>query len=352
MRVLVTGGTGYLGCAVVQALHRAHHDVVLYSRTATATARDRGAALAVPGRAACEPSQSSVDAQSVAYDGTPSVVTAVDGDVRDAAQLTKAARGCQTIVHLAALVAVWRRHFRDFDAVNVGGLHRVLDAASTCGVTRIVYVSSFLALTPPLLERAPAWNDYQRTKASADTLADAAVAAGAPLVRVYPGVLYGPGPVTAGNLVGGMISDHLAGRLPGIVGGDRIWSFAYVDDVAAACVAAVERGRTGERYLLGGEDAPQMRVFEIVRALTGRRLPRRLPDWLASLGAAAEELRAIWCGGTPLLTTGTLEILLRDWPLGSVLARNDLGYRVTPLAAGVRAIVQEWESRRSLPVPA
>jgi farnesol dehydrogenase len=274
----------------------------------------------------------------------PPVVTAVDGDVRDAARLTEAARGCQAIVHLAALVAVWRRDPREFDAVNVGGLLHVLQAARTCRVARVVYVSSFLALAPPLLDRAPAWNDYQRTKADADTLAGAAVAAGAPLVRVYPGVIYGPGRMTEGNLVGRMVADHLTGRLPGVVGGDRVWSFAYVDDVAAACLAAVERGRTGQRYLLGGEDAPQMRVFEIVRALTGRPLPRRLPGWLAAIGAAADELRATWFGGTPMLTTGTLEILLRDWPLGSGLAQHDLGYRVTPLAEGIRAIVREWES--------
>jgi NAD+-dependent farnesol dehydrogenase len=344
VRVLVTGGTGYLGRAVVQSLLGARHDVVVYARTATTTAMDLGTGAAVPGRAASEPSRWLDNARPLLPDRMPSVVTAVDGDVRDASRLTEAARGCQAIVHLAALVAVWRRDPREFDAVNVGGLQHVLDAARTCGVARVVYVSSFLALPPVPLERAPAWNDYQRTKASADAMAGTAVAAGAPLTRLYPGVIYGPGRLTEGNLVGRMISDHLAGRLPGVVGGGHIWSFAYVDDVAAACVAAVERGRTGEHYLLGGENAPQMRVFEIVRALTGRRLPRRLPGWLAAIGATADELRATWFGGTPLLTTGTLEILLRDWPLGSRLAQTDLGYRVTPLADGIRAIVQEWES--------
>jgi NAD+-dependent farnesol dehydrogenase len=344
VKVLVTGGTGYLGGAVVQALRGAGHDVVLYARTATATVADLRAVAAKVGLAAPEPARRPVDARALTLAGPPSVVTAVDGDVRDAARLTQAASGCRAIVHLAALVAVWRRDPREFDAVNVGGLRHVLDAARTCGVSRVVYVSSFLALAPPPLDRVPAWNDYQRTKASADTLADAAVAAGAPLVRIYPGVIYGPGRMTEGNLVGRMISDHLTGRLPGVVGGDCIWSFAYVDDVAAACLAAVERGRTGQRYLLGGEDAPQMRVFEIVRTLTGRPLPRRLPGWLAAIGAAADELRATWFGGTPVLTTGTLEILLRDWPLGSGPAQHDLGYRVTPLADGVRAIVQERES--------
>ena len=306
MQVLVTGGTGYLGRAMVGALVAAGHGVVLFSRAATAS-----------GLAA----------------------RAVDGDIRDLAGLRRAAESCDAIIHSAALVAVWRRRSRDFDEVNVGGLANILAAARHCGITRVLYTSSFLALPPGGMERPPAWNDYQRTKATADTLADDAVAGGVPIIRLYPGVIYGPGPVTDGNLVGRMIADHLQGRLPGVVGADRIWSFSFVGDVAAAHVAALTRGVPGRRYLLGGDDAPQMRVFEIVRALTGRPLPRRLPAWAASGAAFADELRATWFGGTPMLTTGTLEILLRDWPLGHTLAAEELGYRVTPLEDGVAQVV-------------
>src|SRR5438477_313723 len=76
-------------------------------------------------------------------------------------------------------------------------------------------------------------NDYQRTKVAADRLANAAVAAGAPLVRVYPGVVYGPGSLTEGNLVGRLIDDHLRSRLPGLIGPEHRWSYSFVDDVAA-----------------------------------------------------------------------------------------------------------------------
>ena len=306
MQVLVTGGTGYLGRAVVGALVAAGHDVVVFSRTATTS-------------------------------GLP--VRAVDGDVRDLGALGRAAASCDAIIHSAALVAVWRRRSRDFDEVNVGGLANILAAARHCGIARVLYTSSFLALPPGGLDRPPAWNDYQRTKASADHLAESAVEQGVPLIRLYPGVIYGPGPVTDGNLVGRMIADHLRGRLPGVVGADRIWSFSFVGDVASAHVAALTRGVPGRRYLLGGEDARQMRVFDIVRTLTGRAQPRRLPAWAASGAAFADELRATWFGGTPMLTTGTLEILLRDWPLGHALAAEELGYRVTPLEDGVAQVV-------------
>jgi farnesol dehydrogenase len=184
------------------------------------------------------------------------------------------------------------------------------------------------------------WNDYQRTKAAAAAIAETAVRQGAPLIRLYPGVIYGPGVASEGNLVGRMVADHVAGRLPGLIGADRIWSFAFIDDVAEAHVAALQRGSPGTRYLLGGENAPQMRVFDIVRALTGRPQPRRIPAWLASGAALADELSASWFGRQPLLTTGTLEILVRDWPLGHVAAANELGYRVTPLEEGVERLVR------------
>jgi NAD+-dependent farnesol dehydrogenase len=307
MRVLVTGGTGYLGRAIVAALAGSGHDVVLYGRTARASGL--GAA-------------------------------AIDGDIRDVGGVHGAASGCDALIHSAALVSAWTRRSRDFDEVNVGGLRAVLDAAARRGIRRVVYTSSFLALPPAGLDAAPEWNDYQRTKAGADVLADAAVRQGAPLIRLYPGVIYGPGAASEGNLVGRMVADHLGGRLPGVIGGDRIWSFAFVEDVAAAHVAALEAGTPGARYLLGGEDAPQMRVFDIVRQLTGRPQPRRIPGWLAAPAAFAGELAAAWLGRPPLLTTGTLEILLRDWPLGHARASEELGYRATPLQDGMARVVK------------
>lgn len=313
MQVLVTGSTGYLGRAIVAALVRSGHAVVAFSRSASRS-------------------------------GLPA--TTIDGDIRDAGGVARAARGCDAIIHSAALVAVWRRNPQDFDDINVGGLANVLAAARQHGTPRVVYTSSFLALPPADSGGTSAPNDYQRTKILASRLADRAVDDGAPIVRLYPGVIYGPGQMTDGNLLGKMIGDHLAGRLPGLVGADRIWSFAYVDDVARGHAAALERGRIGGRYCLGGENAPQMRAFDIVREIVGRPLPRRLPSWLASCAAAADELGARWLGRTPQLTAGTLDILLHDWPLDSTSAEQELGYRVTPLRDGIANVVSWLTAQR------
>ncbi len=101
--------------------------------------------------------------------------------------------------------------------------------------------------------------------------------------------------------------------------------------------------------MLGGENLPQMRVFEIVRELTGRPLPRRLPARLATLLGAAQELRAAATGRPPELTAGTVEILSADWPLDSSLAVRELGYQITPLREGVRRVVESLRPAEARP---
>jgi farnesol dehydrogenase len=144
-----------------------------------------------------------------------------------------------------------------------------------------------------------------------------------------------------------MVADHLAGRLPGLLGAECRWSYAFVGDVAAGHVAALERGRIGGRYQLGGENARQMAVFEIVRDLTGAALPWRIPASAAVVVGLAEELRAALTGRPPRLTVGTVEILQRDWVLDSSVAERELGYRVTPLPQGVRAVVAGCSPREA-----
>jgi NAD+-dependent farnesol dehydrogenase len=313
MNVLVTGGTGYLGQAVVRALADAGHTPVVFSRSASRSG--------LPGRL-------------------------VNGDVRDRHAVFQAAEGCTAICHLAALVSVWRVRAAEFDEVTVGGLRNVLAVAAARSVGRILYTSSFMALPPNGSASPRAWNDYQRTKVAADAVARAAAAAGAPLVRLYPGVVYGPGPLTAGNLVGNMVADHLAGRLPGIVGASCRWSYAFIDDVARAYVKALERESVEPEYRLCGENAPQMRVFEIVRGLTGRQLPRRIPGAIAVAGAVVEELRARLTRRPPILTLGTVEVLLRDWAYDSDAAMRDLDYRITPLSDGLpRTLTSLWAAQ-------
>ena len=306
MKVLVTGGTGYLGRAIVRALiDRGHQPIVLARRAG------RAAGLPCP---------------------------AIEADVRDHRAMREAVRGVDGVIHSAALVSMWQRDAADFDRINVGGLETLLDVCAVEKTGRIVVTSSFLALPPAGATRALEANDYQRSKVRAREVARAAAARGLPIVTIVPGVVYGPGPDSEGNLVGRLFRDHLAGRLPGLIGADRLWSFSFVDDVAEAHVRALESGETGAEYCAGGENVPQMRAFELLRAARGTPLPRRIPGLLARLAAAWAETVA-GRGRPPKVTRGTVRILLRDWPLNNARSIQELSYRVTPLEEGLKRLL-------------
>lgn len=300
MRVLVTGGTGYLGSAIVRALHARGLEPLVFSR--------RAAASGLPG-------------------------TLIDGDIRDRDAVRRSVQAADVVIHAAALVSVWRPRAREFDEVNVGGLEHVLEAARDFS-RHVVYTSSFLARPPHGRSVPLEANDYQRTKVRALRLARDA-AAGQPVTILVPGVVYGPGVATEGNLVGRLIADHLQGRLPGLIGADRRWSYAYVDDVAEAHVTAVQRSHGGE-FALGGENAAQMRVFELVREQRGTPLPRRIPFTAARVAALVEEARAALFARPPLLTRGVVEIFRCDWSVDSARSVLELSYRVRPLADGIK----------------
>jgi farnesol dehydrogenase len=302
MKVLVTGGTGYLGSAIVRALERAGHEPIAFSRHASRTS--------LPGRA-------------------------IDGDIRDTRAVTAAAAGVDAICHTAALVALWRRDPSEFDAVNVGGLQSVLSATREHRLARLVYTSSFLALPPADSPHPLTANHYQRTKVAARDVARRATSDGSPVVTLYPGVIYGPGPATEGDLVGRLMRDHLAGRLPAAIGAERLWSFSFVDDVADAHVAALTRPQPAREYIVGGVNAPQQAIYEFLRRQRGRPLPRRLPTAAATIAALAAEAYAAITGRPPLLTRGVVEIFRHDWSLDSTAAETDLGLRTTPLMDGL-----------------
>jgi NAD+-dependent farnesol dehydrogenase len=298
MKILVTGGTGYVGSAIVAALQRAGHDPIVFGRRPHPNA------------------------------------TSIQGDIRDTRAVTRAAETAEAICHTAALVAMWRRDPSEFDAVNVGGLQSVLAAARALHTPRVVYTSSFLALPPSDSPHPLTANHYQRTKVAARDVARRATADGLPIVTLYPGVVYGPGPATDGNLVGRLMTDHLHGRLPGVIGGERQWSYTFVDDVAGAHVAALTHGRPRRDYMVGGVNAPQRAVFDFLVRARGVTPPRRIPYALATAAALVEEAKAAIFKRPPLLTRGVVEIFRHDWSMTSDAAISDLNLAVTPIAEG------------------
>ncbi len=325
--ILLTGATGYLGSQIAQGLiERGEPFRVLV--------RD-------PARLGFDPSRAKSDV--------------VEGDLLDGRALTRALRGTRQVIHTAALVKMWARDPGEFRRVNVEGLQALLTAAAEAGVERVIYTSSFIALGPSsdpaaseeLRHHGPFSNAYEQTKAEALAWLHEEGFRRFPVTALLPGVIYGPGPHTQGNLVGQMIDDYVAGRLPGILGaGDQRWSFSFIRDVVHAHLAALEKGNR-EAYVLAGDNRSLNDLFRIVSEISGVHRPiRHLPFWAGKLAGGLDVLRAEVFGRAPQLTPGVVEIFKHDWIYSSDKAQRELGYHVTPLEEGIELTMK---TMRALP---
>lgn len=324
MRLLLTGGTGFLGRRLAEWL-APRHDLVLLARPTS----DRS--------------------------GLPKGAEIVEGDVTDRESLARAADGCAAIVHAAAVVKILAPA-KEFDRVNLAALDHLVDIAG--GVDHVVYVSSFIALGPteelpegiadesteavgPHGPRRRWINHYERTKTLADRRARRAIEEGAPLSIVYPGVVYGPGAMTEGNIVVRHLLDLAKNRVPGLLGRpERFWNYAYVEDVAEGIRRVVEDAAPGSRYCLGGENVTQAMFYALVSEIGGIPVPtRRIPDRLArAAGVAAREWGRL-TRSTPSLTPDLVEIYRHDWALSSARAGRELAYQPRELRQGLEDTV-------------
>jgi nucleoside-diphosphate-sugar epimerase len=218
-------------------------------------------------------------------------------------------------------------------------------------VKRIVWTSTSLTLGPTRrgeiadedTPRAAAHvTQYEASKAVGETLAGEYAARGSPVVIVNPGRVFGPGYFNQGNSVARIIDMYDRGRLPIVLGRRKVGNFVFVDDVVQGMILAMERGRPGERYVLGGENASLRDFFRIVDKVTGKRhfqFTIRRPA--AMIFAWLQKKRADWLGIRPQLTPEWVRVFLTDWACSSAKAQRELGYQITPLEEAV-ARTYEW----------
>lgn len=268
MKIFVTGGNGFIGSVVVRRLVEQGHHVRCMLRDTSDTARLSG----------------------LEFERAP-------GDVRDAATVLAGAQGCDGIIHLASLSSWNDIHSPLMHDVVIGGSRNVLDAARAAGNLRTVFVSSIIAVngtadpvvqdetsecTLPLHKLV-----YAQSKREVEAMCRAAAAKGLPVTIVNPAEVYGPEDtalITAGNLI------DFAKSSPVLVpsGGTSV---VYVEDVADGIIAALERGRPGERYILGGENMSIRQLAELTLELLGQKkkimlLPNGLIRGVAKVGSA------------------------------------------------------------------
>lgn len=325
MTTLVTGATGFVGAAVARRLVAAGHDVRVLVRAGADPRNLQGLPVAV-----------------------------ATGDLTDAASLNEAVRGCRAVFHVAADYRLWVPKPEAMYRANVDGTRDLMAAAMKSGVERIVYTSSVATLghardgevadesTPSRL--ADMIGHYKRSK----FLAEAGVSRlvreqGLPAVVVNPSTPVGPGDVKP-TPTGQVIVDAAAGRMPAYV--DTGLNVVHVDDVAHGHLLAFERGRIGERYVLGGRNMTLKDIFGTIAAITGRPAPSvRLP-YAAVLPFAflSEGWARIRRQGPPRATVSGVRMARRPMYFSSDKAIRELGYAPRPAEEALRDAV-DWFKR-------
>jgi dihydroflavonol-4-reductase len=314
VRALVTGAAGFIGRHVAAALVDAGAEVRAFDRRPP---------------------------------DTISGVEPVGGDLLDPAALARVLDGCDAVFHLAALYSYDRADAAAMQAVNVEGTRLLLEAAAReGGVRRIVHTSS-CGTCGPVAGRAateadspPAWElsvPYKRTKLEGERLALDAAREGLDVVVVNPTTPVGPGdrrPTPTGK----MVADVARGRARAHLAGGAL-NVVAVEDVAAGHLDAHERGRRGERYLLGGENVSMREVFAILASAVGRRPPRIAIPWHLALAAArvADVVLGIARRRPSLLVLDEVRLARLPMTFDDSKARHELQYRSRPAAEALTA---------------
>ena len=318
--VLVTGASGFVGSAVARAL----------------------VARGLHVRVLMRPSASRLNIAKLYCEQ-------VAGDMRDEESMVAAMKGARYLFHVAADYRLWARDKNEIFASNVEGTRNLMEEVMRAGVERVIYTSSVatIALRSDGLsadETVPLREDqgigaYKRSKIAAERLVEAMVAErGLAAVIVNPSTPIGPRDVKP-TPTGRIIVEAAKGRIPAFI--DTGLNLVHVDDVAEGHLAALHRGKIGERYILGGQDVHFSEMLGDIAALVGRRAARiRLP-WRALIPVAyVAETVANMTGREPFATLDGVRMAKYRMFFTSTKAEQDLGYRSRPYITGIEDAVR------------
>jgi nucleoside-diphosphate-sugar epimerase len=317
MRFLVTGATGKIGNAVARRLADRGDQVVALIRD-LAKAREL----------------------------LPAEVELASGDVTDPASVREAAEGADGVFNCMGLFEQWFADPGIFERVNAEGARNVIAAAREAGAKRAVHTSTFDVfhaepggtVSEAAVADYPKGTAYERSKQRAEDLVLAEAAEGIELVIVNPSSVFGPGP-WQGTGIDRALRDAIRSRLPGVPPGGM--TLAYVDDVAAGHLAAFERGKPGDRYILADGYATMRQILSVAVEEADRgRVPPTLPVSVAKGLARTGEAVSRLIRRPPLLGTGQLHFLLWQARASGSKAQAELGVEFTPWEEGVRRTVR------------
>jgi dihydroflavonol-4-reductase len=322
MTTLLTGGTGFIGAAVLPSLVKAGHNV----------------------RALVRPNSNRRNLSGIDCE----IVT---GDLEDPASLQTAVRGCETLFHVAADYRLWVPDPEKMNRTNVQGTLDLFRTAASAGVSRIVYTSSVATLrlsndgSPADEESHAELGDMIGAYKQSKFLAERAVKRlfeeiRIPLIIVKPTAPFGPGDVKP-TPTGRMVVEAASGRIPAYV--NTGLNVVHVDDVATGHLLAYQHGAVGESYILGGENRTLRWILETIAELTGRPPPRiQLPHWFVTpIAHIVEGITRIRGAGEPMITVDGVRMARKPMYFSSEKARSTLGYSPRPAVEALRDEI-EW----------
>jgi dihydroflavonol-4-reductase len=321
MKAFVTGATGFVGSHVARVL------------------AGQGADLRLLVRASSDPK----NIQGLNADR-------VTGDLRDPASLDKAMAGCDVVFHVAADYRLWVRDPEQMFRANVDGTRAVLEAARKNGVRRVVYTSSvatmgFTSNGHPADENSPVTLEnmigpYKRSKFMAEEVALGAGGGGMDVIVVNPSTPVGEQDIKP-TPTGRIVVDFLKKKFPAYV--DTGLNLVDVTECARGHVAALEKGRSGERYILGGENLTLKQILDKLGAITGLPSPTvRVPYVVAlATGVVDEVVTGRILGREPRATIDAVRMGRKKMFVSCAKAERELGWKVVPVDGALRRAV-EW----------
>ncbi|MGD0918282.1 MAG: NAD-dependent epimerase/dehydratase family protein [Thermodesulfobacteriota bacterium] len=318
MKALVTGGTGFVGGAIVRELIKRGDQVRVLARRTSKTEH-----LTVQG------------------------VEIVYGDILDKPSIETALQGCDTLYHAAALYDLWGLDEQTLMQTECEGTRNALEAALASSISKIIYTSTAVTIgerrgevgTEATQHRGYFLSKYERAKFEAEQVAMSYLDKGLPIIMVNPAGVYGPGDFKP---TGRATIDLLNGRMPGIFKG--LNSLVYLDDVGAGHVLAAKKGRVGERYILCGNIVTLKDWSELLCQLSGTKTPSTIPTFFVGMYASFGEMVSRLTKRPPVLSRETFRIASHGWQVDGSKAVKELGIKYTPLEEGLRkTIVWYWK---------
>ena len=322
MTTLVTGATGFVGSHVARQLVSAGQSVRVLVRP-----------------------NSNLEALAGLH------VEYFEGDLSDQESLERAMHGIRRVFHVAADYRLWTPRPEEIYEINVEGTRKLLAAARHARVERIVYTSTVATIAVPRNGALPnedtqaSLNEmighYKRSKFLAEQVAVEAVSAGVPVVIVNPTAPVGPWdwkPTPTGRI----ILDFLKGKMPAYV--DTGLNVAPVEDIAAGHLLAAEKGRVGQRYILGGRNMTLKQILDALSAITGRPAPRvRLPHAVALAAGYADQWFSRLAGREPQIPVEGVKMSRHRMFVESDKAERELGYKPTSVEAALERAVSWYQ---------